>query len=244
MIVLIFVLILLTAQPVCAENNYPSVDALRVVYSMELPYEYDALEPVISEQTMRLHHGGHMRRYVDKLANLVVNTPYSVLPLSRIVLLSDSSVYDQEIFNNAGQVFNHSLYFMQFASDGGGEPEGLLADAIINRWGSFEEFKSEFNQNAAELFGSGWVWLACDHEGQLYIVQEPNGGNPVTHGLVPLLGIDVWEHAYYLDYHNRRSEHVEAVWGIVNWPIIEERYESTGVAENSCQTAVERLWEK
>ena len=185
-----------------------------------------------------------MRRYVDKLANLVVNTPYSVLPLSRIVLLSDSSVYDQEIFNNAGQVFNHSLYFMQFASDGGGEPEGLLADAIINRWGSFEEFKSEFNQNAAELFGSGWVWLACDHEGQLYIVQEPNGGNPVTHGLVPLLGIDVWEHAYYLDYHNRRSEHVEAVWGIVNWPIIEERYASTGVAENSCQTAVERLWEK
>ena len=110
--------------------------------------------------------------------------------------------------------------------------------------GSFEEFKSEFNQNAAELFGAGWVWLACDHEGQLYIVQEPNGGNPVTHGLVPLLGIDVWEHAYYLDYHNRRSEHVEAVWGIVNWPIIEERYESIGVAENSCQTAVERLWEK
>ena len=231
-------------QPATAQQSFLSVDTLVGLHGVVLPYKYNALEPVISEQTMRLHHGGHMRRYVDKLANLVVNTPYSVLPLSRIVLLSDSSVYDQEIFNNAGQVFNHSLYFMQFAPDGGGEPHGLLADAIINRWGSFDEFKNEFNQNAAELFGSGWVWLACDYEGQLYIVQEPNGGNPVTYGLVPLLGIDVWEHAYYLDYQNRRSDHVMALWGIIHWPEIESRYESTGVAENSCQTAIEKLWKK
>lgn len=240
----IILLLFLIVAPISAENNLLYLDTLKAGQNMVLPYKYDALEPVISEQTMCLHHGKHLKAYVDKLAALVVNTPYDHLPLSRMVVLSDSSVFDHEISNNAGQVLNHSLYFTQFASEGGGEPSGLLADAIINQWGSFAEFKDAFNQHAAELFGSGWVWLACDHEGQLYIVQEPNGGNPVTHGLIPLLGIDVWEHAYYLDYQYRRGDHVESVWGIINWPIIENRYESTGVAENSCQTAVERMWEK
>ena len=241
---LVICLLFLVVQSACAQQSLLSVDTLVGLHGVALPYDYNALEPVISEQTMRLHHGKHLKNYVDKLTNLVVNTQYSLFPLSRIVVLSDSSIYDQEIFNNAGQVLNHNLYFMQFSPEGGGEPSGLLADAIINRWGSFDVFKNAFNQNAAELFGSGWVWLACDYEGQLYIVQEPNGGNPVTHGLIPLLGIDVWEHAYYLDYQNLRNDYVEAVWNIVYWPEIESRYESTGVAENSCQTAIEKLWKR
>ena len=242
MIVMIVLLILATVCEVRAEKKSFFVDSVPVLELITLPYEYEALEPVISEHTMQLHHGKHLRGYVDRLARYIAHTPYAALPLSRIVVLSDSSIYDEDIFNNAGQVLNHNLYFMQFSPNGGGEPRGLLYDAIINHWGSFEVFKQAFNQSAAELFGSGWVWLACDYEGQLYIVQEANGGNPVTHGLTPLLGVDVWEHAYYLDYNNRRREHLEALWNIVDWPEVEARYEATGVAENNCQTAIEKLW--
>ena len=234
---------LVTLLDARAEKYTLLVDSIPYYQLVNLPYEYNSLEPAIGAQTMQLHHGKHLQGYVDKLTRLVAHTPYVQMPISRIVMLSDSSIYDEDVFNNAGQVLNHNLYFLQFSPQGGGEPSGLLLDAIINRWGSFEEFKYDFDRSGAELFGAGWVWLACDHEGQLYIIQEPNGGNPVTHGLIPLLGIDVWEHAYYLDYQNRRKEHLTAVWNIINWPVIERRYESTGVAENSCQTAVEKLWD-
>ena len=229
---------LVTLLDARAEKYTILVDSIPYYQLVNLPYEYNSLEPAIGAQTMQLHHGKHLQGYVDKLTRLVAHTPYAQMPISRIVMLSDSSIYDEDVFNNAGQVLNHNLYFLQFSPQGGGEPSGLLLDAIINRWGSFEEFKYDFDRS-----GAGWVWLACDHEGQLYIIQEPNGGNPVTHGLIPLLGIDVWEHAYYLDYQNRRKEHLTAVWNIIDWPVIERRYESTGVAENSCQTAVEKLWD-
>ena len=244
MILLICLLMLLTFLDIHAEKHSLSVDSLPMMQLVSLPYDYDDLQPVISERTMQLHHGKHLQGYVDRLARYIVNTPYSSMPLSRIVVMSDSSVYDEVIFDNAGQVLNHNLYFLQFSPRGGGEPQGALADAIVNKWGSFEEFKQDFSCNAAQLFGSGWVWLACDHEGQLYILQEPNGGNPVTHDMTPLLGIDVWEHAYYLDYQNRRTDHVDAVWNIIDWPVIEARYEATGVADNSCQTTVEKMWEE
>ena len=244
MIVLVFILILLTFSNVYAEKFSQPVDSNPMLQLVSLPYDYDDLQPVISERTMQLHHGKHLHGYVDRLARYIINTPYSNMPLSRIVIMSDSSVYDQELFDNAGHVLNHNLYFLQFSPHGGGEPQGALAKAIVNRWGSFEEFKHAFTQNGSQLFGSGWVWLACDHEGHLYIVQEPNGGNPVTHGMTPLLGIDVWEHAYYLDYQNRRTDHIDAVWNIIDWPVIEARYEATGVSDNCCQTAVEKMWEE
>lgn len=204
-----------------------------------LPYKPDELEPTISAKTIELHHGKHLKGYIDKLNSLISGSPYAEMSLLQIVVLSDSSIFDSAIFNNAGQLLNHNLYFTQFTPQANNTPQGLLADAIYNEWGSFENFKKEFNKNGAELFGSGWVWLAADHEGKLYIIQEPNGGNPITKGLIPLLGIDVWEHAYYLDYQNRRSEHLDAIWDIIDWEIIEARYEESGVAGNNCQKSIE-----
>ncbi|MBQ8565524.1 MAG: superoxide dismutase [Bacteroidaceae bacterium] len=203
-----------------------------------LPYSTDALEPTISAQTLELHHGKHLNGYVNNLNRLISGSPYAQMSLLQIVVQSDSSIFDNVIFNNAGQLLNHNLYFTQFTPQSDNYPQGMLQDAILSEWGSFENFKSEFNRNGAELFGSGWVWLAADHEGKLYIVQEPNGGNPITKGLIPLLGIDVWEHAYYLDYQNRRSEHLDALWNIIDWRIIEERYEASGAAGNNCQETI------
>ena len=243
MICLMLWLLLLCATTAQAENDNIEVAQDGLFQLLVLPYDYDALEPAIGRKTMQLHHSKHLKGYVDKLNRLIIGTRYASMPLSRIVVLSDSTVYDQSVFNNAGQVLNHNLYFTQLSPDGGGEPQGILADAIVNKWGSFNAFKQAFNNSSAELFGAGWVWLVCDHEGELYIVQEPNGGNPVTRGLEPLLGVDVWEHAYYLDYQNRRSDYVDALWDIVDWSVVEERYEATGVIENNCQSAIEMLSE-
>lgn len=208
---------------------------------IDLPYSADALEPVISDKTIELHHGKHLKGYIDKLNALIANTPYTQMSLGEIIVAADSSIYDTAIFNNAGQLLNHNLYFTQFTSPNNNRPQGMLADAIYEEWGSFENFKSEFNKNGAELFGSGWVWLAADYEGKLYIVQEPNGGNPITKGLIPLMGIDVWEHAYYLDYQNRRSDHLNAIWDIIDWSTVEQRYESAGFTENNCSNAIKEL---
>lgn len=131
---------------------------------------------------------------------------------------------DGAIFNNAGQILNHNIYFLTFSPNGGGEPKGKLAEAINAEWGSFENFKKEFNAAATGLFGSGWAWLAKDANGKLQITKEQNGGNPVTKGLTPLLGFDVWEHAYYLDYQNRRADHLNELWKIINWDSVEARY--------------------
>ena len=184
-----------------------------------LPYEVNALEPVIGKQTVELHYGKHYQTYLTNLNNLVPGTKYENMELVDIVKQSEGPV-----FNNAGQALNHFIYFLSFSPNGGGEPSGKLAKAINAQCGDFENFKKEFNAAAVSVFGSGWAWLAKDASGKLYIEKEPNGSNPVVKGLEPLLGFDVWEHAYYLDYQNRRADHVNALWSIVDWKAVESRY--------------------
>ena len=189
-----------------------------------LPYAPNALEPVISQETIEYHHGKHLQTYVDNLNKLVAGTEFESMPLEDIVAQSQGA-----IFNNAGQILNHNLYFLQF------KPYTIEQSAIINDqlplaqainrdFGSFEAFKAEFEQKGTTLFGSGWVWLASDKDGKLVITQEPNAGNPVSKGLKPLLTMDVWEHAYYIDYRNRRAAHLQSLWQIINWDEINRRY--------------------
>lgn len=186
-----------------------------------LPYARNALAPAIGAETVGLHYGKHLQGYVTALNSLIAGTGFEGRPLEEIVSLSDGAV-----FNNAGQVLNHNLYFTQFSPDGGGTPQGALGKAIEAAWGSFDEFRKDFVAAGTSLFGSGWVWLAAGSDGQLMIVKEPNGSNPVRRGLRPLLGFDVWEHAYYLDYNNRRADHLNALWQIVDWDTVGRRYES------------------
>ena len=186
---------------------------------IQLPYATNALEPVISKQTIELHHGKHLQGYVNNLKNLIQGTNLENKDLEMIVKESDGA-----IFNNAGQILNHNLYFTQFSRTGGGKPSGRLAQAIDTTWGSFENFQKEFETAGTGLFGSGWVWLAADNDGKLSIIKESNAGNPVTKGLNPLLTFDVWEHAYYIDSQNRRADHLNSLWKIVDWEIIESRY--------------------
>lgn len=185
----------------------------------KLPYATNALEPVISQKTIELHYGKHLQTYVTNLNNLVPGTKFENADIETIVKESDGA-----IFNNAGQVLNHNIYFLTFSPNGGGEPKGKLADAIKAEWGSFENFKKEFSNAAVTLFGSGWAWLAKDAAGKLQITKETNAGNPVTKGLTPLLGFDVWEHSYYLDYQNRRADHIAELWKIIDWNTVEARY--------------------
>ena len=184
-----------------------------------LPYAANALEPVISRQTIEFHHGKHLQTYVNNLNNLIQGTQFEAANLETIVKESDGA-----IFNNAGQILNHNLYFTQFSPSGGGKPSGRLAQAIDAAWGSFENFQKEFEAAGAGLFGSGWVWLAAGNDGSLSIVKESNAGNPLTKGLKPLLTFDVWEHAYYLDFQNRRADQLKSLWTIVDWKIVESRY--------------------
>ena len=194
---------------------------------ISLPYAPEALEPVISKETIEYHYGKHLQGYVDNLNKLVAGTEYEGMPLEEIVVKAQGG-----IFNNAGQILNHNLYFTQFApvsdltKDLTNERMNELAvmKAIIRDFGSLEAFKAEFEQKGVTLFGSGWVWLAADKDGKLVITQEPNAGNPLTKGLKPLLTMDVWEHAYYIDYRNRRAAHLQALWQIINWKEIERRY--------------------
>ena len=189
---------------------------------MTLPYAPDALEPVISRETIEFHHGKHLQTYVDNLNKLVAGTEFERMPLEEIVCKSQGG-----IFNNAGQILNHNLYFGQFAPNPLNAnpliPEPL-AQAINRDFGSFEAFKAEFEQKGVTLFGSGWVWLSADKDGKLVISQETNANNPITKGLKPLLTMDVWEHAYYIDYRNRRAAHLQALWQIINWDEINRRY--------------------
>ena len=184
-----------------------------------LPYPANALEPVISETTINLHHGKHLATYVNNLNNLIQGTKFENADLETIVRESDGA-----LFNNAGQTLNHNYYFTQFTPKSEGRPSGRLLKAIEEAWGSFENFRSEFETAATSLFGSGWAWLAADKEGKLQITKEQNAGNPVTKGLKPILGIDVWEHAYYLDYQNRRADHLKELWKIISWAEVEKRY--------------------
>lgn len=184
-----------------------------------LPYPSDALEPIISRTTIELHHGKHLASYVNNLNNLIPGTKFENADLETIVRESEGAV-----FNNAGQVLNHNLYFTQFTPKSEGHPSGKLLKAIEDVWGTFENFKKEFETAGSKVFGSGWVWLAADQKGKLQITIEANGGNPITKGLKPIFGIDLWEHAYYLDYQNRRADHLKEIWKIVSWSEIARRY--------------------
>ncbi len=189
-----------------------------------LPYAEQALEPHISAETLHYHHGKHTAAYVDKLNALIVGTPFAkTSSLEDIVLQSDGA-----IFNNAAQAWNHAFYFEQFAPKPKHKPEGELAKAIDKAFGSVEQLKEQMERDAIALFGSGWVWLAADKHGELAIVSKPNAGNPLTKGLYPLIAIDVWEHAYYIDHRNARAAGVKALWKVLCWSKIEERYAQIG----------------
>lgn len=187
---------------------------------IDLPFRENELEPVISAETIALHHGKHLATYVNNLNNLLPGSGLEELPLEEIVTKANGG-----IFNNAGQILNHNLYFEQLQAPREDNcPVGALATAIDEQFGSFKAFKEKFTTAATTLFGSGWAWLACDADGTLHILQMPNADNPATKGLKPLMTMDVWEHAYYVDYRNRRPDHIAAMWKILNWQIIEQRY--------------------
>lgn len=186
---------------------------------MTLPYAPEALEPVISRETIAFHHGKHLAGYVNNLNALLPGSGFEEAMLEEIVCRTSGG-----LLNNAGQILNHELYFGQFsAPKADRQPEGKLAEAIVREFGSFDSFKEAFQKAGATLFGSGWVWLSADKDGKLVITQEMNAANPVQRGLKPLLTFDVWEHAYYLDYQNRRPDHLAALWQIIDWQVIENR---------------------
>jgi Fe-Mn family superoxide dismutase len=188
---------------------------------MALPYAIDALEPVISKQTLEFHHGKHLAGYVNNLNGMLPGSGFEDAALEEIALKAQGGM-----LNNAGQILNHNLYFGQFsAPKAENAPTGKLAEAIVRDFGSFEAFKEAFQKSGTTLFGSGWVWLSADKDGKLVITQETNAANPIQKGLKPLLTFDVWEHAYYLDYQNRRPEHLAALWQIIDWNVIEQRYQ-------------------
>lgn len=188
---------------------------------IDLSYSKDALEPVIGAKTMEFHYGKHLQAYVDNLNKLLSGSGLEDLTLEEILKQSSGA-----IFNNAGQVLNHNLYFTQFgaADEVVNAPKGALAAQIEKQWGSVDAFKDEFVAKGVSLFGSGWVWLSAQADGTLVITQESGASNPVIKGLKPLLTFDAWEHAYYLDYQNRRAAHLGELWKIVDWRIIEGRY--------------------
>ena len=195
---------------------------------IDLPYAADALEPVISARTLSFHHGKHLQAYVDNLNKLLPGSPYEGLPLEEIVRTAPAGA----IFNNAGQILNHNMYFTQFRSFGKPQDDTtvILSEAknlttqIERQWGTLAAFQADFEAKGVSIFGSGWVWLAGAPDGTLTITQEPGAGNPVTRGLKPILTFDVWEHAYYLDYQNRRAAHLSALWQILDWAELEKRY--------------------
>lgn len=191
-----------------------------MLYSLpQLPYATDSLAPIISKETIEYHYGKHEKTYIDNLNNLIKGTPYEEMTLEDIIRKATGS-----LFNNAAQAWNHIFYFFSFSPDGGGFPKGELLEAITTHFGSFEVLKKQFVEAGTTLFGSGWVWLSSDNDGKLIISQGSNASNPLTEGMTPLLTFDVWEHAYYLDYQNRRADALNALWDIIDWDIIESRY--------------------
>lgn len=184
-----------------------------------LPYAYDALAPVISEETLRFHHDKHYAGYVAKLNELIVGTPFEGESLEDIIMNSDRA-----IFNNAAQIWNHEFFFEQLSSEPALRPSGALLEAVNRQFGSVEAVREAMNQAAVNLFGSGWVWLVVDDEGNLSTLSTRNAGLPMRHGLTPLLALDVWEHAYYIDYRNRRGDAMREMWRVLDWKRADERY--------------------
>jgi Fe-Mn family superoxide dismutase len=189
--------------------------------AFELPnltYSIDSLEPVISRRTLEFHYGKHHQAYVNNINNLVKGTNFEDATLEKIIKEADGA-----IFNNGAQVWNHTFYFNSFSPKGGGEPSGKLLEMINSSFSSFYDFKEKFTKSALSVFGSGWTWLVIDNNNKLKIVEESNAGNPMRSGLLPILTFDVWEHAYYLDYQNRRNDYISALWNIIDWNVVTAR---------------------
>lgn len=184
----------------------------------KLPYKLDTLKPYISEETLDFHYGRHHQAYVNNLNNLIPGTEFEEADLKTIIEKADGG-----IFNNAAQVWNHTFYFNSFSGDGRREAASSLADAINDSFGSFDKMKEDFIKAAATLFGAGWAWLVLKDDGKLAIVQESNAGNPLRSGYKPLMTCDVWEHAYYIDYRNKRPDYLKSFWKILDWDIIGSR---------------------
>lgn len=192
----------------------------------ELPYSYEAMEPYIDAQTMEIHHSRHHAAYVNNLNAAVKGTPAEKMSLEE--LMANISKYDMKVRNNGGGHYNHDLFWAVLSPDGGGEPSGELADAISETFGSFNEFKALMNNAGAGRFGSGWAWLYVNTDGKLAIGSTPNQDNPLMDIAeikgTPILGIDVWEHAYYLQYQNKRGDYLSAIWNVINWDAVAARY--------------------
>ncbi len=192
-----------------------------------LPYDYNALEPYIDTQTMQLHHDKHHAAYVNNLNNAVANTEFASMNVEDLVK-QISRVPDNirtAVQNNAGGHVNHSMFWMIMKQNGGGQPSGELANAINQAFGSFDQFKAAFNDAGVKRFGSGWSWLVLDQSGKLSVISTANQDSPLMNGLYPVMGNDVWEHAYYLKYQNRRPDYLAAWWNVVNWDEVERRYQ-------------------
>ncbi len=185
----------------------------------QLPYGYEALEPEISSETLRYHHDKHYTGYINKLNELVVGTDFEGKTLQELVLTAEGAIY-----NNAAQAWNHEFYFDQLSANPVKEAMGDLKAAIEREFGSKDKLIEKMTTSAATLFGSGWVWLSATESGDLVITSESNAGNPLTSGLTPLLCLDVWEHAYYIDYRNRRPDAVKDIWRRIDWGVISNRY--------------------
>jgi Fe-Mn family superoxide dismutase len=193
----------------------------------DLPYPYDALEPHIDEATMRVHHDKHHQAYVDKANAALEGTEWADRDVEDVLRNLNALPGDKQaaVRNNAGGHYNHTLFWEMLSPDGGGAPSGELASAIDEKFGSLDSFKEEFKNAGIARFGSGWAWLVKDSSG-LAVVSTPNQDSPISDGATPLLGCDVWEHAYYLKYQNKRPEYIDAFWNVVNWDYVAERFAS------------------
>jgi Fe-Mn family superoxide dismutase len=187
----------------------------------DLPFAETALQPHISAETLQYHHGKHHAKYVNALNELLAGTELELRPLEEVIEKSSG-----KLFNNAAQAWNHTFYWNCLSPDGGGKPEGPLGAVIEQQFGSFDQFKEQFKQEATSLFGSGWTWLAKDADGRLRIEQGGNADTPLRHGATPILTCDVWEHAYYIDYRNARPKYLDAFWEIVNWDFAARQYQA------------------
>ncbi len=194
-----------------------------------LPYDYNALEPTIDEETMHLHHDKHHQAYVNAVNAALEGTEWADTPVEEVLQVLDAIPEDKRavVRNNAGGHYNHSLFWEWMAPNAGGEPDGALRQAIESAFGSFDDFKAKLKDAGIKRFGSGWSWLVHDGSG-LAVVSTPNQDSPISDGKTPLLGVDVWEHAYYLKYNNRRPDYLDAWWNVVNWPKVAQAFEAAG----------------
>lgn len=191
----------------------------------ELPYDFSSLEPHIDARTMEIHHGKHHAGYIAKLNAALEGTEFAEIPVEEVIANLGALPAEKKtaVQNNGGGHANHSLFWTVLSPDGGGEPQGELAEAIKSTFGSFDAFKEEFSNAAATRFGSGWAWLSLD-SGKLIVESTPNQDSPLMEGRTPILGLDVWEHAYYLNYQNKRPDYISAFWNVVNWEEVGRRY--------------------